>query len=124
MSDKVLTVHVISPEKILYTGEADYVRIPGVMGSFGVMFNHASLVSEMEIGVLEVKNGDQRMSMVIDGGFVQVRNNVVNILANSGDTKEVLKLDVLRTNLQKLVDSKAPSEEIKKVKTRLSLLEK
>jgi F-type H+-transporting ATPase subunit epsilon len=122
MSNKIFTVHVISPEKILYTGEADYVKIPGVQGSFGVMFNHANLVSELEIGVLEVKNGNNKTFMVIDGGFVEVKNNVVNVLANSGDNKESLNKEKLEKELNSIDSKSSNYDQIKKIKVRLTML--
>ncbi|MCB1177142.1 MAG: ATP synthase F1 subunit epsilon [Leptospiraceae bacterium] len=126
MADTKFEISVISPEKVLYTGEANHTVIPGSDGSFGVMANHAPLIAELGIGVLKIENGTETLQMVVDGGFAQIKNNVVNVLANGGDLEKDLKLDVVNKALEEAnnSDSKDKDKEIQKAKVRLTLLKK
>lgn len=55
MTESILNVTVISPEKQIFSGSAEYVNIPGTMGYFGILANHSPIVSELDIGILEIK---------------------------------------------------------------------
>lgn len=121
---KKFEISVISPEKILYSGEATYVSLPGTNGLFGVMANHAPLVAELEIGILRIENEALEFKMVVDGGFVQVKGNKVNVLANGGALKEEVQLAQLE-KLKQTIETKSSSEkeqELKKIKFREKLL--
>ncbi|MCX7999886.1 MAG: ATP synthase F1 subunit epsilon [Leptospiraceae bacterium] len=121
---KKFEISVISPEKILYSGEATYVSLPGTNGLFGVMANHAPLVAELEIGILRIENEALEFKMVVDGGFVQVKGNKVNVLANGGALKEEVQLAQLE-KLKQTIETKTTSEkerELKKIKFREKLL--
>jgi F-type H+-transporting ATPase subunit epsilon len=123
MADRVLNVNVISPEKILYSGVATYIKIPGSDGSFGVMYNHASLVSEIDLGILEVQNGSVKTKIFVDGGFAQIQKNVVNILAKSGEISDQINKADIQTRLNEISSKKdsASLKEIKVLKSKLSI---
>lgn len=75
-----MTLKIISSEEILFEGEATSVTLPGAMGSFTVLQNHASLVSTLVAGkvVFTLSDGteDERM---ISGGLADIDNNVVSV---------------------------------------------
>ena len=120
-----LSVSVISPEKIIYSGDADSVNLPGVNGELGILWNHAPLISELGVGVVKIMDNNDPIVMAIDGGFVEIRNNQINILANSGEIKENIKEEIAKNMLEE-AEKMAPSLEkqklLKKAKTRISLL--
>jgi F-type H+-transporting ATPase subunit epsilon len=124
MAENKFQISVISPEKVLYSGEAVHSVIPGSDGYFGVMANHAPLIAELGIGVLKIENGSETHRIVIDGGFAQIKGNVVNVLANSGETEKDLKKDLVNKMLEAAQNStsKTKDQEIQKAKVRLSLL--
>lgn len=124
MAENKFQISVISPEKILYSGEANHTMIPGSDGYFGVMANHAPLVAELGIGILKIDNGSETHKIVVDGGFAQIKGNVVNILANSGDTEKDLKKDTVQKMLDAAENSTSKNRgvEIQKAKARLALL--
>lgn len=121
---KKFEITVISPEKILYSGEATYVSLPGTNGLFGVMANHAPLVAELEVGILRIENESTKFNMVIDGGFVQIKGNKVNVLANGGALKEELQIAQLEKLKENLNTKKSSDKELelKKIKFREKLL--
>lgn len=76
-----MDLKVISPEKTLYTGEVDLVQLPGRMGSFEILKNHAPLVALLEKGRLKIIDTDRNTHFVpIEGGVVKVRQNEIIVL--------------------------------------------
>jgi F-type H+-transporting ATPase subunit epsilon len=121
MSESKLTVTVISPEKQIFSGPADYVNIPGSVGYFGVLLNHSPIVSELEVGILEIKHEGKTIKVVVDGGFAEVKSNEVKILTNGGDLKEKIDLNRAEADLEKAIasTSKTRNQDIKKAKVRV-----
>jgi F-type H+-transporting ATPase subunit epsilon len=63
---------LVSPEKLLFSGEVDQVDVPGAEGDFGVLAGHAPVVSSLRPGIMTVfVNGDAQ-KMVVLGGFAEV----------------------------------------------------
>jgi F-type H+-transporting ATPase subunit epsilon len=75
-------VEILTPEKMLYSGEADLVKVPGTKGSFEILKKHAPLISTLEKGQIKIiEKNDQSVLFDISGGVVEVHKNVVTILA-------------------------------------------
>ena len=78
-----MTLKVISAEKILFEGDVTAVTLPGTMGSFTVLHNHASLISALTPGVIRYRNGGQAGDadgeIAVAGGVVDVDNNIVSV---------------------------------------------
>lgn len=75
-----MTLEIISPSEILFKGEAQAVTLPGSLGSFTVLKNHASLISVLKKGsvIYRTPQGEE-VSVDIKGGLVDVDNNVVSV---------------------------------------------
>lgn len=74
-----MTLKIISAEDILFQGEVSSVTLPGTMGSFTVLHNHASLISTLTSGLVTYKEDGVENSVEIGGGIVDVDNNVVSV---------------------------------------------
>lgn len=75
-----MTLEIISPSEVLFKGKAEAVTMPGVLGSFTVLKNHASLISVLKVGVILFRSPDGEEEKVeIKGGLVDVDNNVVSV---------------------------------------------
>ena len=94
-------LEIITPEKSIYTGEVDMVTLPGTEGSFGLLQNHAPIISTLKQGTIKVlqKEGgkndfnpetgkivhstknDKELSFAIDGGVIEMNNNKIIVLA-------------------------------------------
>ena len=72
-----MTLEIISPTGILFLGEATRVTLPGTVGSFTVLQDHASLLSTLKAGVLEYESDGEVKTLTVEGGFVDVNNNRV-----------------------------------------------
>ena len=75
-----MILKIISAEDVLFQGEAESVTLPGAMGQFTVLRNHASLISTLVPGKITYRTPDGRTASVdTDGGLVDVDNNVVSV---------------------------------------------
>lgn len=89
-----LTVEVITGERSLFSESGvDLVSAPGAEGTLGILPNHAALISLLDAGELVIKKGGQEDRMVVFGGFIEVLNNKVLILADSAERIEEIDLD-------------------------------
>jgi F-type H+-transporting ATPase subunit epsilon len=103
MADKKLKVDIITPNQILYSGEADLVNVPGVLSPFEVLYNHAPIVSGLERGIIKItdkKEGTKRF--VSSAGFIEVLNNNVSILVEKALDENHLRADELNKNIENL----------------------
>lgn len=75
----MLTLKIVSPERVVYEGPAERVRVPGTLGSFEILDNHAPIISSLETGLVEYVTASDTESLSINGGFVEVRKNEVNL---------------------------------------------
>ena len=75
-----MQVEVLTPDKTLYTGEAEVITLPGVSGSFQIMTNHAAMIANLKAGQMVVKNGSNVETFDVAGGLVEVINNKVVVL--------------------------------------------
>lgn len=86
---------ILTPDGPVFEGEVYSVQLPGSMGHFGVLYNHANLMSTLEIGSATVrKNDDSTEVFAISGGFVEVSNNKLILLAEAAERAE--DIDVAR----------------------------
>ena len=76
-----MTVEILTPDVILYEGDATYVGLPGSDGSLGILSNHAALVTTLSEGEVVIKNDNGEQVFAVKGGTVEVLNNHVTILA-------------------------------------------
>ncbi|MET0391673.1 MAG: ATP synthase F1 subunit epsilon [Chitinophagaceae bacterium] len=77
-----MNLEILTPEKKLYSGEVYGVQMPGISGSFEVLDKHAPLVSGLKAGRVKVLKDKQHViHFDIKGGFVEVLNNRVTLLA-------------------------------------------
>ena len=79
-----MKIEVITPDKKVLSGDVDSVTLPGAMGSFQVLRNHADLISALEEGTITVKSSaGSTQTVKISGGVVEVLENKIIVLAES-----------------------------------------
>ena len=83
-----LQLEVVTPDKTVVSAEVDMTVCPGVMGEFGVLPHHVSLLSALKIGNLRYTEGGKQHNVFISGGFADVNNNVVTVLVESAELAE------------------------------------
>jgi F-type H+-transporting ATPase subunit epsilon len=73
---------LVSPEKLLFSGEVSQVDVPGSEGDFGVLAGHAPLVTTLRPGILVVYRERDALRIVVDGGFAEVGPAGLTVLAS------------------------------------------
>ena len=80
MADRKLQCVIVTPERAVLDEPADMVILPMIDGELGVQPRRAALVGRLGNGELRIKNGDQTKRLRVEGGFAQVRSDVVTVL--------------------------------------------
>ena len=75
----MLQLKIVSPEKIEFDGVVESVLVPGTMGQFEILTDHAPIISTLQRGVVEYVIDEGKTSLEIQGGFVEVQKNVVSL---------------------------------------------
>jgi F-type H+-transporting ATPase subunit epsilon len=86
---------LVSPEKLLFSGEVDQVDVPGSEGDFGVLAGHAPLVTTIRPGVLVMFRDGGELRVVVNGGFAEVGPSGLTVLADMAVPLEEFDRDVL-----------------------------
>ena len=86
--ENALQLDVVTPDRQVVSQAVEYVSAPGVEGEFGVLPNHVSLLSALAIGVLRYNTDGKSHNVFISGGFAEVSDNTVTVLAESAELAE------------------------------------
>ncbi len=89
-----MTLDIVTPEKRVLSVGCDEVRAPGVEGGFGIRRDHTPFMSALEPGRLTYVEGGREHHYAIGGGFLQVADNKVIVLADTAEAKD--EIDVSR----------------------------
>ncbi len=74
-------LEIITPEKTLFSGDINYIRLPGSLGIFEVLKNHAPLISTLDAGQIKVRKQEGGEELFnVNSGFVEVLNNKMIVL--------------------------------------------
>jgi F-type H+-transporting ATPase subunit epsilon len=77
-------LEIITPEKKVYSGNVEAIKLPGAEGSFGILNNHAPIIATLKKGIVKITDSKQQIeNFDIKGGVVEVANNNVIILAEA-----------------------------------------
>ena len=103
---------IISAESKVFEGEVEGVLVPGMVGDFLVLSNHAPCISSIRPGFLEFSEGtSDKQRYFVSGGIIEIINNMVSVLVDSAVSGEkIVKEDI--TNLISEVDDRLSAEDI------------
>ena len=80
-----LRLDIVTPDKVVLNAEVDYVGAEGVDGQFGLLPQHAPMLSALKVGDLYYRQGSETHWVFVSGGFAQISDNKVTILAESAE---------------------------------------
>jgi F-type H+-transporting ATPase subunit epsilon len=83
---------LVSPERLLFSGDVEAVAVPGTEGQFTVMKGHATTMSTLKPGIVEVDRGSSKHRLFVRGGFADVSSTGLTILAEQAIPVEELDL--------------------------------
>lgn len=76
-----MNLTILSPEKEIFSGAVKSVKVPGTVGYFQMLENHAPIVSSLQKGEVSIVKADgEKMTFPVEGGFVECLNNEVSLL--------------------------------------------
>lgn len=97
MSEKTFEAQILTPNGPLFDGEVTSITVPGSEGSFEVLHNHAPLVSTLGIGKVEVvKPDNSEVVYAVSGGFVEVSDNKLTLLAEDATEAKEINVDEIK----------------------------
>ena len=92
MANKFM-LEVVTPSRQVVNEEVDIATAPGTEGVFGVMANHAPLLATMAVGEMHYEKDGTLARLALSGGFCEVSNNTMTILAESAEPIEDIDVD-------------------------------
>jgi F-type H+-transporting ATPase subunit epsilon len=110
-----LHLEIVTAEKTVFSGEVDSVTVPGGGGVMGVLANHAPVLSTLKPGELRIKIGNQVDEYAIGGGFIDINNNKVVILADSAERADEIDADraaAARKKAEEVLRMQPPSDKV------------
>ena len=81
----MLELEVVTPERLAFTEQADFIVLPGLEGEIGVLSGHAPFLTQLTAGELRVKRGANTELFAISGGFAEVLRNRVCVFAETAE---------------------------------------
>ncbi len=121
-----IQVDVVSAEEQIYSGEAEFVVLPGVMGELGIYPRHTPLLTQIKPGAVRIKiPGQSEEELVfVQGGFLEVQPHRVTVLADTAirakDLDEASALESRKAALERM-QNKTSKEEIATAEAELSI---
>src|SRR5512139_2116824 len=100
-----LTLDIVTPERRVLSVTADEVRAPGVQGGFGIRQDHEPFMTALEPGRLTYVEGGREHHYAIGGGFLQVADNRVIVLADTAEAASDIDVDRARRAFQEAQDA-------------------
>jgi F-type H+-transporting ATPase subunit epsilon len=113
---------LVSPEKLLFSGEVEQVDVPGAEGDFGVLAGHAPFVTTLRPGILTVHAAGGEQKIVVLGGFAEVSAEGLTVLADVAEPVEGIDRGMITTRIGELeqrIENTEPGSELDKLITRL-----
>ena len=89
-------LRIVSPERLLLDEEVEEVVAPGAAGEFGVLPDHIAFLTTLAPGRLIYKTGGQRHVIAVFGGYAEVADNVMTVLADGAETAKQIDLEAAR----------------------------
>jgi len=85
MAKQYLTLSIVTPEKLVVNDEVDQVNVPGSEGDLGILYDHSPIITNLRPGPLSYEKDNETTSLVVSGGYLEVTNNRVIILAETAE---------------------------------------
>jgi F-type H+-transporting ATPase subunit epsilon len=106
-----LDIEIVTGERVVFKDEgADMVIAPGGAGTLGILPEHAPLITTLSLGELRIKKGNEEQSILVYGGFMEVVDNKVLVLADSAERAEEVDIERAETARRRAEQSIAGRE--------------
>jgi F-type H+-transporting ATPase subunit epsilon len=93
MSENKQRLEIVTPQKKVFSEDVDFLVAPGADGELGILPGHTPLITSLNVGIMRIEQ-DSKFGIVVSGGFMEVRNSKVTVLATAAERIE--EIDVAR----------------------------
>jgi F-type H+-transporting ATPase subunit epsilon len=97
--NRIFKVEIVTPDRVFYTGEADFIEFTTSEGEIGVYKNHIPLTSVLVPGVVTIHNGEDQTKAAVHAGFAEILGDRVTLLAELAEWPD--EIDVARAQAAK-----------------------
>lgn len=122
MSDNLLQLNIVTPERSLVTDMVNQVNIPGSEGDLGILYDHAPILTTMRPGQLSYEKGSETVYLVVSGGYLEVTDNRVTVLAETAEFLSEIDRDRAeksKTDAESLLTNAQTEEEFRDAQMKL-----
>jgi len=123
MEDKTFHLEIVTPKRVVFKGEITSFSAPGVEGGFQVLHSHAPMLSSLKIGEVKItESSGTEFKYAVSGGFVEVRDNKVVLLAETAertDEIDVERAKAARDRAQQRIAEKKRDIDVERAKLAL-----
>ena len=98
-------VEIVSSEEWIYSGSAERVVVPAVMGEMGILPKHAPLITRLKPGEIRVLSKGEQQSFFISGGILEVQPNLVTVLSDTAIRSKDLDASTAMRAKQRAIDA-------------------
>jgi len=92
-----IRLRIVTPARMLFDEEVDEVTAPGALGEFGVLPLHISFLTLLDIGEMSYKQGEKRYYLALAGGYAEVVDDVMTVLADAAEHADEIDLERARS---------------------------
>ncbi|AKF93923.1 F0F1 ATP synthase subunit epsilon [Brevibacillus laterosporus] len=118
-----MVIEIVTPERVVYSGEATMVIARGVEGELGILPNHTPLVTPLKIAPVRIKQeGDKETVIAVSGGFMEVRGQKVTILAEAAEQStdiDAARAELAKQRAEKRLNEKFPDLDVQRAEYAL-----
>ncbi len=113
MSEKTATLRcvVVTPEETVLDTAAEFVALPLFDGEVGIGLHHSPMIGRLGCGELRIRNGSETDRYYVDGGFVQIADNIVSVLTNRSLPADSVDAEVAQELLTTTLGSRVAGDE-------------
>lgn len=122
MSEKLLQLNIVTPERSMVSDKVDQVNIPGSEGDMGILYDHAPILTAMRPGQLSYQKGPDTIYLVVSGGYLEVTDNRVTVLAETAEFLSEIDRDRAeraRVEAESLLTNAQTEEEFREAQKKL-----
>ena len=117
-------LEIVTPERVVYSGQVTSLQVPGSEGSFGVLTGHMPLLTSLQMGALRfAEEGGGEVQMAVSGGFTEVGREQVTVLAETAERAEGLDVQRAESARQRAVErlTRRHEEEVDVARAQMAL---
>src|SRR5258708_5714981 len=101
MSDKHLTLELVTPEKVAWSASADFVVLPAANGEMGVLPGHMPFLVQLSEGEVRVTDKGAVKSFAVSGGFAEIKDDVIALFAETAEMSGEINAERARQALER-----------------------